>query len=153
MSFPYRSTIARGRFTTDRQSPKGGSQHFRHSKCAHITASEHRAAAVSTFSLGCQPWSYESTPLTLGSSRVSSLTKFESSRESLRLLRFGERWRCFSSRHCFPHNTSDCPKVDRRTSSISHNSSRSSSPAGVVPHSSWTYEEIFADWKIKDQQP
>ena len=51
----------------------------------------------------CQPGVVRE-PLRLhGSSRVSSLTTFESSRESLRLLRFRERWRCFSSRPCFPH--------------------------------------------------
>ena len=67
--------------------------------------------------LGCQPGVVREPSSLLGSSRVSSLTTFESGRESLRLLRFRERY----------------------------SSLRSSSPAGVVPRSSSTDEEMFVD--------
>ena len=47
-----RSTIARGRVTTDPQSPKGGSQRSRHSKSTHPTAS----GRLSTVVLVRQPY-------------------------------------------------------------------------------------------------
>ena len=151
MSFSLSSAIARGRVTTDPQSVKGGSQRFRHSKGAHPTASGRLAVAVRPRLFGLPARSCEGAPQLFLDHHVSHLLRLLTQAGSLCVSSaFGNGGVVSAVDPPFHTNTSDCPKIASRSSSISHSSSRSSSPAGVVPHSSSTDEEIFADGKIKE---